>query len=693
MNEEKITQKHTSRRACIYVRQSTSYQVENNLESKRRQYDLAEKAKSFGFKEVEVIDQDLGISGGVASIRLGFNKLVSDVGLNKVGAVFGLELSRLSRNNKDLYHLLDLCAIFNTLIILEDGIYNPGLADDRMVLGLKGTLSEAEIQTMTHRMNEGKMNKARRGELIHSLPVGLIKTSDDKIEKRPDKRIESTIEQVFDKFSECQSVRQAFLWFVEEGIKVPTIRNRKGGAEIEWKIPVYGTIYNIITNPFYAGAYVYGRRERIKVVDEGEIKHSTKSLDMADWGIVIKEHHEGYISWAEYERNLAMISQNAKSVSGSRGAVGKGAGLLSGLLRCRRCGRKLQVASGGKNGSIPSYTCSSARLRQGGTQCISFGGQRVDDAVSNEVLRVIDPLAINASFTALDTFNKSIDERKSLLALEFTSAEYESDRMFRQYNKADPENRLVVDKLEEKWEESLKKVDLIKLNLTDLEMEVRPISAQTREMIFALADDLPALWNEPTTSQETKKRIVRILIEEIVCDVNDEEHIIDLHLHWVGGVHSHIQTRKNRTGQHRKSTPEPIIDLVRKLAKHLSDERIAPLLNRNKMKTGKGNKWTRSRVCSLRNSHQIPLYDGNNVKGVINLSQAAEQLDICAVSVRKLVAEGVIEAEQIISGAPFFIPQAQLSAEKVLYAVKGIKKGSNRKKNCPALPGQENLSL
>lgn len=693
MNEEKIAQTHTSRRACIYVRQSTSYQVENNLESKRRQYDLAEKAKSYGFKEVEVIDADLGVSGGVTSNRLGFRKLVADVGLNKIGAVFGLELSRLSRNNKDLYHLLDLCAIFNTLIVLEDGIYNPGLANDRMVLGLKGTLSEAEIQTMTHRMNEGKKSKARRGELIHGLPVGLIKTADNKIEKRPDKRIEATINQVFKKFLECQSVRQTFLWFVEEGVEVPTIRNKKGGIEIEWKIPIYGTIHSIITNPFYAGAYVYGRREKTKVVDEGEIKALIRSLDIADWGIVIKENHEGYISWAEYERNLAIISHNARSVSGSRGAAGKGAGLLSGLLRCRRCGKKLQVASGGKSGSIPSYSCSSARVRQGGKQCIAFGGQRVDDAVSNEVLRVIDPLAINASFTALNTFNKSLDERKKLLNLELTSAEYESDRIFRQYNNIDPENRLVADKLEEKWEESLKKVESIRENIKDLVLEVKPVSEKTRESIFELADDLPALWNEQTTSQETRKKIVRMLIEEIVCDVDDEKHIIDLHLHWVGGVHSQIQTRKNRTGQHGKCTPESIVDLVRKLAKHLSDERIAPLLNRHKMKTGKGNKWTRERVCSLRHSHHIPVCDGNGAKDVVNLEQAAERLDICAVSVKKLIAEGVIEAEQIISGAPFFIPQAQLSEEKVQYAVKAIKKGRNRKKNCPALPGQKNLFL
>jgi DNA invertase Pin-like site-specific DNA recombinase len=690
MNVHKITQAHTSRRADIYIRQSTPHQVMHNLESQKRQYDLVEKAKSLGFNHVEVIDTDLGVSGGVAADRQGFRKLVADVGLNKVGAVFGLELSRLSRNNTDLYQLLDLCAIFNTLVVLEDGIYNPTLADDRMLLGLKGTLSEAEISTMTHRMNEGKKNKARRGELIHGLPVGLIKTAENKIEKRPDKRIQETIAQVFSKFSECLSVRQTFMWFVQEGVEVPSISNKNNSAEIEWKIPGYTTMYNIITNPFYAGAYVYGRRKRSKQLKDGEIKQTTKSLPLEQWETVIKDSHEGYISWADYERNLVILSQNAKA-NGGRGAVGKGVGLLSGLLRCQHCGQNLYVASGGKNGTVPIYTCSSARLFHGKNQCIYFGGQRVDEAVSNEVLRVIEPLAIDASLEALNNFNKSFNERKQLLLLELEAAQYESDRIFRQYDKSDPENRLVTGTLEKKWEASLKKVDVIKENIDGLALEVKPVPKDTQEIILQLANDLPALWNAQTTSQETKKKIIRTVIEEIVCNVDKENYLIDLHIHWVGGIHTNLQVKKNRTGQHRWCTSEDTVAMVRKLAKHMSDERIAPLLNRHKLKTGKGNPWTRDRVCSLRHAHDIPVYDGIQAEGIVNLQEASESLGICAVSVKKLIESAIIEAEQIIPGAPYFIPVVQLSKKEVQKAVKAIKNGNNRSKCRPELLGQKNL--
>jgi DNA invertase Pin-like site-specific DNA recombinase len=289
MGKEKIKAHHLSRIAYVYVRQSTQYQVDHNLESQQRQYQLAERAKEFGFQDVRIIDEDLGVSAGAGTERAGFKKLVAEVSLNKVGIILGLEVSRFARNNSDWYHLIDLCALFDTLIADQDGIYHPGAPNDRMVLGLKGTMSEVEINLIKQRMLEGAKNKAKRGELIYRLPIGLIKTEDNKIEKNPNERICKTIEQVFIKFRETQSVRQAFLWFIQENITFPVTKYGKFGKERIWKTPIYGTIYDILKNPFYSGAYVYGRRETISQLEEGRIKKKAGRMKkIEDWQVIVE---------------------------------------------------------------------------------------------------------------------------------------------------------------------------------------------------------------------------------------------------------------------------------------------------------------------------------------------------------------------------------------------------------------------
>lgn len=394
MGSEIIKAQHLTRVAYVYVRQSTQYQAEHNLESQARQYQLVDRAKGLGFTEVRVIDEDLGISGAVGSERSGFKRLVAEVSLGRVGMVLGLEISRFARNNAELYHLFDLCALFDTLIADQDGIYHPGAANDRMVLGLKGTMSEVELSLIKQRMLEGARNKAKRGELIYRLPVGLVKTEDQTIEKDPDERIRKSIEQVFVKFRETQSVRQTFLWFIQENISFPSIKYGKYGKETAWICPVYGTIYDVLKNPFYAGIYAYGRRESRARLEGGQIK-KTKGhvIAMDDWQVLIKDNHEAYLSWDEYVKNQRIMKENNVRTSGSgRGKPLKGNGLLAGLLRCRRCGRKLVVTYGGKNSKIPAYSCCQARLRKGERDCISFGGMRVDEAVCREVLKVVEPL-------------------------------------------------------------------------------------------------------------------------------------------------------------------------------------------------------------------------------------------------------------------------------------------------------------
>lgn len=681
MGNAQIKDNHLSRVAYVYVRQSTQYQADHNLESQRRQYQLAEKAKAMGFRDVRVIDEDSGLSGGSASERSGFKRLVAEVSLNKVGIIFGLEVSRFARNNRDWYHLIDLCALFDTLIADQDGVYHPNNPNDRMVLGLKGTMSEVEINLMKSRMLEGAKNKAKRGELIYRLPVGLVKTDDNKIEKDPDLRVQKTMEQLFLKFRECHSVRQTFLWFIQENISFPSIEYGRYGRETIWKSPSYGTIWQVLKNPFYAGAYVYGRRESRVHLEGTEIK-KTKGhpLEMEGWKILIKDNHPGYISWEEYEKNQEAIKENdARTASLSRGAILKGNGLLAGLLRCRRCGRKLVVSYGGKKSKVPRYSCCTARIHKGEKDCIAFGGMRIDEAVSEEVLKVVDPLAIEASLKAIEDLNNGIEDDRKLIKFELESAEYEAERAYRQYNKVDPENRLVCLELERKWNLCLERVEKIKEKLNSLKKPIQPLSEEDRKDLLNLSCDLPKLWNLSSTTNEIRKRIIRTVVKEIICDIGEANHMILLDIHWEGGIHTKLEVTKNRTGEHGNCTDGSIVELVRELSKILSDKAIAPILNRLKLKTGSGNSWTGDRVKWLRNHNSIDPYSGDKQADVITLQEAAERLGVCAQSVRELIKRQIIKAHQVIPCAPWIIPVGEFEKDELKAAIQRIKSGTNRR--------------
>lgn len=693
MGNAVIKEDHLSRIAYVYIRQSTQYQAQHNLESQNRQYQLLEKAKEMGFRDIRVIDEDLGHSGGIGSDRSGFKRLVAEVSLNRVGIVFGLEVSRFARNNRDWYQLIDLCALFDTLIADQDGVYHPASPNDRMVLGLKGTMSEVELNLIKNRMNEGAKNKAKRGELIYRLPVGLVKTDDNKIEKDPDIRVQKSIEEVFMKFRECRSIRQTFLWFIQEKISFPSVEYGRYGKEIIWKVPVYGTIYEVLKNPFYAGAYVYGRRESRTCLEGQEIKKTKgHSLEMNKWRTVIKDNHDGYISWEEYERNQEIIRENDARMAGlHRGAVLKGSGILSGLLRCRRCGRKLVVAYGGKRHRVPRYCCVRARLSRGERDCISVGGLRLDEAVMREVLKVVEPISIEASIRAIEEINQSKEEQRGLIELELESAEYEAERAYRQYNKVDPENRLVCGELERKWNSCLERVEKIKEKLKDIQKPVPPLTEKEKQELLELSSDLPRLWNLPSTTNEMRKRIIRALVKEIICDLDEERHLNLLDIHWEGGVHTKLAVKRNRSGEHRNCTEKSIVELVRQLARQLPDQSIAPILNRLKLKTGAGNNWTRERIKTLRNYHQIPAYSKDDRDNRITLEEAALRLGVCAQSVRKLIKKGIIKAEQVVSCAPWSIAEAEVTKDEVKMAVKRIKQRVNRRNQYSRCEGQLKL--
>ena len=472
MNKEKIGPQHLGRGAKVYVRQSTLDQVRHNHESRRRQYELEERARALGWTEVEVIDEDLGKSAAGSTERTGFERLVAAVGLGQVGAVFSIEVSRLARNNRDWYQLLDLCGLMDTLIVDGQAIYDTRQLNDRLLLGLKGTISEAELGWIRQRAHEGLLAKARRDELILSLAVGYVESSDGRVEKHPDQRVQQAIALVFRKFSALRSVRQVLLWLRHEQILLPVAVDAKAGTT-SWRLPVYNTVLKMLQNPCYAGAYVFGRTTgRIRVVDGKARKTAGHRRDPQDWIALRHDQHEGYIAWETYESNQRVIAENAQ-MEGlmNRGAVKRGPSLLAGLLLCGKCGRKIHVAYSGSRGQVPRYYCRGALSNHGEDGCISFGGHRVDEAIEREVLRVLSPGAIEAALHSADQVIEDTDEISRAIELELSQACYERDRAQRQYDAVEPENRLVAETLERRWNLALERVHQLEHRLEEIKSQ------------------------------------------------------------------------------------------------------------------------------------------------------------------------------------------------------------------------------
>lgn len=676
---DKITEFHLSRPAYVYIRQSTQFQVTHNRESRNRQYALAEKAREFGWRQVEVIDEDLGKSGASCSQRPGFQRLLACVGVGDVGAVFSVEASRLARNNRDWHHLVDICGLVGTLLVDHDGVYDPRLLNDRLLLGLKGTMSEFELALIRQRSLEALRRMAQRGEVFFAVPVGYRRTKDNRCEKDPNRRVQSAIETVFEKFKELGSVRQALLWFRSEGISLPWIEVTRLGNTVKWKLPVYNTILRILRNPIYAGAYAHGKTTtRVRIVDGRSVKTGGHGLSLDEWKVLILDHHEGYIPWDEYQRNQKRIEENANMKGAmTRGAVRGGRSLLTGLLRCGRCGRKLRVHYSGAKGRICRYCCIGANVTHGGAKCISFGGLRVDRAIEEEILLVTTPARIDAAIRAAKDQRSACDRQIDALRLALEQAEYEAQRALRQYDAVDPENRLVAGELERRWNDALNQVNELKSRLRVAQSETAATHLDDLDSLRSIAERLPVVWNHPQTDMTLKKRIVRTLVEEIIADVNEDDAMVELVIRWAGGRHSRLKVRKNRTGHNRFATDKSVIDLVRDLSEIAPDKSIAHILNRLALRTGKGNTWTQGRVTGLRGEHRIKAYcpEEQARKGFVNMEQAAALLDISSMSVRRLIKAGVIAAKQVIPMAPWVIARSDLEGEGVKTAVRRMKSG------------------
>ena len=664
----KIAAEHLARGAFVYVRQSTTDQVRNNHESRRRQYGLADRARTLGWSTVEIIDDDLGRSGSGVS-RPGFEKLLAAICEGRVGAVVSIEASRLARNGRDWHTLLEFCGLVGTLIVDEDGVYDPRRPNDRLLLGMKGTMSEMELSVLRQRSLEALKQKAQRGELFLNVAVGYAKTPhDDRIEKDPDRRVQEAIALVFRKFAEMQTVRQVHLWLRQERLSLPAVSHGPDGRRVEWKLPVYNTIHHMLTNPIYAGAYAFGRTGSRITIEEGR-KRIVRGLrkERGEWEALIIDRHEGYISWAEFERNQRLIADNANGKSFmSRGSVRRGEALLAGLLRCGHCGRKLHVAYSGTNGSAGRYHCRGGRINHGGEPCISFGGMRVDRAVGAEVIERLQPLGVEAALAAAEMRRIESAEKQRQIEFALEQAHFEAARARRQYDAVDPDNRLVAGELEHRWNERLAAVRALEDECDTLAAApTRSLSPTEPGRLLALGADLERAWNAPGATSATRKRIVRTLIEEIVARVEDDA--LDLVVRWQGGDHTFLRVRKNRAGQHRWSTDTDVLELVAVLARQMPDRAIAAILNRAGKKTGRGNGWTRSRVCWLRNHRGItPYREGERAeRGEATLDEAAAALNVSAATVRRMINERLLTAHQLCKGAPWVIRTDDLARPDV----------------------------
>ncbi len=654
----KISEQHRQRRAVVYVRQSTLAQVTHNAESAARQYALVERAFELGWprEAIAVVDEDTGRSGASAEARLGFRELVAEVGLGQVGLILALEVSRLARSSADWHQLLDLCALTGTLIADSDGVYAPGHFNDRLLLGLKGTMSEAELHLIRARLDGGLRNKAERGELRLALPVGLDRDEEGRIVLSPDEQVRAAIERVFARWRRLGSARQVVAELITEGQKLP--RRTVGERRIRWARPTYGAVHDFLTNPAYAGAFVFGRkRQEKRLGPDGRVVVKTAELPPERWAVCLPEHHPGYVSWQEYLATRERLRQNVRPRGEGGGAAREGAALLQGLLRCGRCGRRMQVAYSGANGRVPRYQCVRGRDLYGtGAACQGLGGIKLDKAVAAAFLDAVSPAGIAAAAGAVAELEAHHEGRLAQQRLALERAEYEAARAKRQYDACEPEHRLVARTLERTYEAALAEVGRERGKLSALEQaRPAPLSEQERRALARLARDLPRLWNAPTTSDRDRKELVRALIREVVVTVQRPEARAQVEILWEGGARSELFLRLNRHSVPH-ATPENVVTLIRRLAVHHADRETAVVLNKQGRKTGRGLPFTERRVKHVRQRQGIPAAPAPDpTSEIVTIHEAARELGVSPATIRRWLREGMLPAEQTTPHAPWRI--------------------------------------
>jgi DNA invertase Pin-like site-specific DNA recombinase len=651
-NNEKIRPTHLERHAYVYIRQSSPGQVACNRESTDRQYKLVERALQLGWskQQVTTIDEDQAQSGSEPASNNGFTWM----------AALSIEVSRVARNNAEWYRLLDLCGVTDTLIGDEDGLYHPGLFNDRLLLGLKGTMAEAELHVLRARLIGGIRNKAARGELRRGLPVGFVwGEGDGEVLFLPDEAVIGAIRTVFEKFDELGSVRQVWLWLRSEGLQFPVRPTPL--SEIQWGTPTYAAVHKVLTNPVYAGAYTYGKTCQERYVDEtGRVKKRTRHLPQSEWAVLIPDHHEGFIDWETNQMNQARIGRNTRPrPHQAGGAIREGAALLQGIATCGRCGRRLNVYYQGRN-STPGYHCPSSTLVNGrGVYCMRVGGVRIDKAVAEAFLEAVEPAGMEAAVTAQEEIEAEHEASLAQWRLQVERAQYEAERAERRYRAVEPENRLVARTLESEWETRLSELATAEAELAERERQTpKKLTDAQRARIRDLGADLKRVWEAPTTDDRDRKELLGTLLEEVCISIDKEASKANLTLRWRGGALSEIEVSLRSHRQPPLRTDESTIDLIRRLAVHYPDAMIAGILNRQGRRTVRGERFTSHKVGCLRRYWKIPRCEKTkpSMEGeLVTVAKAAEILGLAPSTLHRWLMDGFIVGEQITPGAPWRI--------------------------------------
>ena len=664
----KVQQCHRDRPAYIYVRQSTLGQVRHHQESTARQYALKDKALRMDWAPgaIRILDGDLGVSGAHATHREDFKKLVADVSMGAVGAVFALEASRLARSDLDWHRLIEICAISKTLVVDEDGCYDPSDFNDALLLGLKATIAKAELHFIRARLQGGKQNKAQRGELRFPLPVGLYYDDESQIGLDADQQVQGAVRALFDAFVETGSAYGVVQHFARKGLQFP--KRAYGGAwsgKLIWGRLTHARVLGVLKNPSYAGVYTFGRYRSSKQISaDGEVRTRIQRVGMDSWQVALHNHHPGYISWEQFQHNQKLLEKNRTNGEETllSGPAREGLALLQGLLLCGKCGHRISVRYQGNGGIYPTYDCHGLRRDAlATTSCVNVRCDILDRAVSQRVLEVIQPAEIAVAAEALRQLERRDEALCRQWQMQLERAEYEVQLAERRYEEIDPSNRLVASTLEKRWNDSLEKLEQLRKHYGDLQQQqALGITPEQRAKVQALARDFPHLWNAASTKPKDKKRLLRLLIKDITVERFSEQKRVVLHVRWQGGACEDLDVTLPPNAADRVRYPDDTVRRVRELAPRLTDAQIAETLNQEGKRPSKAAAFTVSVVRSIRSKYGI---DAPVLKrpDELTVQQVALQFGVSGGVVYYWLERGVISGRRINGGAPVWIT---LDAEK-----------------------------
>ncbi len=658
----KIAEHHRSKPAYIYLRQSTPGQVRHHQESTERQYALREMALQLGWSEaaIRILDRDLGKTGTEMTKREDFKTLVADVSMGQVGAVFALEVSRLARSNLDWHRLLELCALTHTLVIDEDGCYDPADFNDSLLLGLKGTMAHAELHFLRARLQGGKLNKAKKGELRFPLPVGYSYDEQGRIALDPDAEVQGAVALVFRLFRETGSAYAVMKRFVAGALRFP--KRAYGGAwdgKIIWGRLSHGRVLALLKNPSYAGMYVFGRyRYGREISPQGDVRNRMHAVAMPEWRVSLQQHHQGYISLEEFLENQQRLEKNRTNGEEMllSGAAREGLALLQGLLLCGHCGRALTVRYTGNGGIYPTYLCNWLRREGLATKdCVSFRCDLLDAAIAEQVLQALQPAELQLALAALRELESRDQTILRQWQMRLERAQYEAALAERRYKEVDPANRLVAGTLERHWNEALLHWEDVKKQAAEVQrQDARVATPEQKAKVLALARDLPRLWHAPSTQAKDRKRMLRLLIKDVTVARPPNEKRLSVHIRWQGGACSDLSVPLPPSVADQVRYPTAVVDRVRDLARTLPDAQIAEHFNRNKFVSATGKPYTAKMIQWIRRRHKIAPAVLRKPEE-LTVQQVATDFAVSDHVVYYWIAHGLIQARRTSSGSPYWI--------------------------------------